>query len=253
MERGSRLQGKVAMVTGGTRGIGRGTALSLAREGADLVINYSKDQAAADRTTADLEALGGRVLTVRADVGDLGQLKSLLGRTEETFGKVDILVSNAGIGQRHQIVDTPDEEWERVMNVDARATFVLARALLPGMIARRFGRVVTISSIIAKTGIGGSSFATYAAAKAALIAFTFGIAREGAPYVTANAICPGVIDRNATEPAPLAPVKWVLGEIPLQRRGTPGDIAETVLFLVSDGGSYITGQSINVNGGLLMQ
>jgi NAD(P)-dependent dehydrogenase (short-subunit alcohol dehydrogenase family) len=192
------------------------------------------------------------VETVRADVGDLDQLRHLLDRCDAAFGRVDVLVSNAGIGQRHKIVDTTDEEWERVMNVDARATFVLARALLPGMIERRFGRIVTISSIIAKTGVGGSSFATYAAAKAALIALTFGIAREGAPYVTANAICPGVIDRNAVAPAPLAPVKWVLGEIPLQRRGTPGDIAETVLFLAT-GGGYITGQSLNVNGGLLMQ
>ena len=247
-----KLSGRVALVTGGTRGIGRGCALLLAEQGADIVLNYSHDEAAAARTTADIARLGRRVETVRADVGDLDQLRHLLDRCDAAFGRVDVLVSNAGIGQRHKIVDTTDEEWERVMNVDARATFVLARALLPGMIERRFGRIVTISSIIAKTGVGGSSFATYAAAKAALIALTFGIAREGAPYVTANAICPGVIDRNAVAPAPLGPVKWVLGEIPLQRRGTPADIAETVLFLAT-GGGYITGQSLNVNGGLLMQ
>jgi NAD(P)-dependent dehydrogenase (short-subunit alcohol dehydrogenase family) len=247
-----KLSGRVALVTGGTRGIGRGCALLLAEQGADIVLNYSQDEAAAARTTADVARLGRRVETVKADVGDLDQLRHLLDRCDSAFGRVDVLVSNAGIGQRHKIVDTTDEEWERVMNVDARATFVLARALLPGMIERRFGRIVTISSIIAKTGVGGSSFATYAAAKAALIALTFGIAREGAPYVTANAICPGVIDRNAVAPAPLAPVKWVLGEIPLQRRGTPGDIAETVLFLAT-GGGYMTGQSLNVNGGLLMQ
>lgn len=248
-----KLAGKVALVTGGSRGIGRGTALTLARAGADIIINYVQDDAAAAWTADQIAQMGRKVVTVKADVGDLGDLQRLLDRAHEAFGRVDILVSNAGIGQRQQIVDTPDDEWERVMNVNARATLVLVRALLPGMIARQFGRIVTISSIIAKTGRGGSSFATYGASKAALIALTYGIAHEGAPYVTANAICPGVIDRNATEPAALAPVKWRgQYDILLQRRGTPQDIAETVLFLVSDGG-YITGQSINVNGGLLME
>lgn len=175
------LSGKVALVTGGGRGIGATISLVLAQAGADIAINYSTSQEEANRIRNKIEAAGGRATTLCADVGDTAECAALVRQAKEAFGQVDILVSNAGIGQPHKIVDTPDEEWERVMNVNARATFALARELLPGMIDRKFGRIVAISSNIAVYGRGGGSFATYGASKAALIALTKGIAHGVLP------------------------------------------------------------------------
>ena len=212
------LSGKVALVTGGGRGIGGTISLVLAQAGADVVINYNTGQEEANMIREVIEAGGGRAVTSRADVGDTAQCKALVRRAEEAFGRVDILVSNAGIGQPHKIVDTADEEWERVMNVNARATLALARELLPGMIQRRFGRFVSISSNVAVYGNGAASFSTYAASKAALIALTKGIAHEGAPYVTANSICPGPTNRqleaDRTEPIEMLRNKKREGRVP---------------------------------------
>ena len=255
-----KLEGKTALVTGGSHGIGRGISLGLAREGAMVVVNYSRDTEAAERTLNLIEEIGREAVAVKADVGEIDQCRELVRKADEAFGHVDILVSNAGIGQPHKIVETPDEEWERVMNVNLRATFALARELMPGMIEREYGRIVTISSNAALTGTAHASFATYAASKAGLIALTKGIAHEGAPYITANAICPGGTSREiASErgeewPPPLSfeERRWLGRRVPLNRRGTPEDIAETVLFLVSDSGCFITGQTIHVSGGVMM-
>ena len=254
------IEDRVALVTGAGHGIGRGIAYALARAGARVVVNWSRDEAAAAHTVGRIEEAGGRALAVRADVGEIDQCRELARRSQEAFGAVDILVSNAGIGQPHRIVDTPDEEWERVINVNLRATFALARALLPGMIERRYGRVVTISSNIAYVGKGGSSFATYGASKAGLIALTKGIAHEGAPYLTANAIVPGPTNRATADergeewpPPPAREDKFWLGwRMPLNRTGTPEDIAAAVLFLVSDAAGFITGQALHVSGGSMM-
>ena len=187
------LSGRVAVVTGGGRSIGATICLVLARAGADVVFNFNTSRDEAHKVRDKIAAIGRRAVTVQGDVADAAQCEELVRQAEATFGRVDILVSNSGTGQPHQIVDTTCEEWDRVMNVNARATFVLARKLLPGMMARKFGRFVTISSNIAVYGTGGGSFATYAASKAAMIAMTKGIAHEGAPYVTANAILPCMI------------------------------------------------------------
>ena len=157
-------------------------------------------------------------------------------------------------------MDTPDEEWERVMNVNLRATFALTRELMPGMVERKYGRIVTISSNCALTGIAQGSLVTYATSKGALNTLTKGIAHEGAPYITANAICPGGTSRKIAEergeswpPPPSFDEKRFLGmRVPLNRTGTPEDIAATVLFLVSDSGCFITGQAIHVSGGVMM-
>lgn len=254
------IAGRVALVTGAGHGIGRGIAYALAREGARVVVNWSRDQAAAEHTVRRIAEQGGEALAVRADVGEIDQCRALVQRSQEAFGPIEILVSNAGIGQPHRIVDTPDEEWERVINVNLRATFALARAALPSMIARRYGRVVTISSNIAYTGKGGASFATYGASKAGLIALTKGIAHEGAPYVTANAIVPGGTNRKTADergeewpPPPAHDDKFWLGwRVPLNRTGTPEDIAAAVLFFVSDAACFITGQALHVSGGSMM-
>ena len=253
------LSDKIALVTGGGRGIGATTSIVLARSGADVVINYNKSADEADRIRDKIDAMGRRAVAIRADVGDTAQCKTLINRAEEAFGRVDILVSNAGIGQPNKIVETSDEEWDRVMNVNARATFALARELLPGMIKRKFGRVVAIGSNIAVYGRGGGSFATYAASKAALVALTKGIAHEGAPYVTANAIHPGPTNTKLAEDRP-EPIQiqedkhfdWLGIPILISRRGLPEDIAHAVAFFASDAAEYITGQTLHVSGGLFM-
>ena len=157
------LSGRIALVTGGGNGIGATISLVLAQAGADIVINYNTSESKANRIREKIEAMGQRAIALQADVGDIEQCKELVRRANDAFGKVDILASNAGIGQPNRLMDTKDEEWERVMNVNARATFVLARELLPGMIQRQFGRFITISSNVAVYGRGGGSFSVYAA------------------------------------------------------------------------------------------
>ena len=254
------LSTRIALVTGGGRGIGAAISIALARAGADVVINYDSNQDEANKVRDKIDAMGRRAVAIRADVGDIAQCRKLVRGAKEAFSKVDILVSNAGIGQPHKMVDTPDEEWQRVMNVNARATFALARELLPGMIQRKFGRFVSISSNIAVYGRGGGSFATYAASKAALIALTKGIAHEGAPYVTANAICPGPtperrLEEERDQPARIQEnrqLDWLGIPMLINRHGTPEDIAHAVAFFASDGAEYITGQTLHVSGGLFM-
>ena len=253
------LSGKIALVTGGGNGIGATISLVLAHAGADVVVNYNTSESKAKKICDKIEALGRRAVAIQADVGDTGQCKELIRRANEAFGRVDILVNNAGIGQPHKIVDTPDEEWEHVMNVNARATFALARELLPGMTQRKFGRFVSISSNIAVYGRGGGSFATYGASKAALIALTKGIAHEGRPFVTANAICPGPTDRRLaeerTEPVRIhedQDFNWLGIPFLVNRKGIPEDIAHAVAFFASDAAEYVTGQTLHVSGGLFM-
>ena len=254
------LSGKIALVTGGGNGIGATISLVLAQAGADIVVNYNTSESKANKIRGKIEAMGRRAVAIQADVGDTGQCKELVRRANEAFGRVDILASNAGMGQPHKIIDTPDEEWERVMNVNARATFALARELLPGMIQRKFGRFITISSNIAVYGRGGGSFATYAASKAALIALTKGIAHEGKPFVTANAICPCFIpDRRLaeerTEPIRIQEDKqfnWLGIPFLVNRKGFPEDTAHAVAFFASDAAEYVTGQTLHVSGGLFM-
>jgi len=253
------LSGRIALVTGGGNGIGATISLVLAQAGADIVINYNTSESKANRIREKIEAMGQRAIALQADVGDIEQCKELVRRANDAFGKVDILASNAGIGQPNRLMDTKDEEWERVMNVNARATFVLARELLPGMIQRQFGRFITISSNVAVYGRGGGSFSVYAASKAALIALTKAIAHEGAPYITANAICPGATDRRLleerTEPILIQEdekLNWLGIPYLINRKGTPEDIAHAVAFFASDAAEYVTGQTLHVSGGLFM-
>ena len=253
------LSGKIALVTGGGNGIGATISLVLAQAGADIVVNYNTSESKANKIRDKIEAMGRRAVAIQADVGDTSQCKELVRRANEAFGRVDILASNAGMGQPNRLMNTADEEWDRVMNVNARATFALARELLPGMIQRKFGRFITISSNVGVYGHGGGSFSVYAASKAALIALTKSISFEGAPYVTANAICPGPTDRRLaeerTEPIRIQEDKqlnWLGIPYMVNRKGFPEDIAHAVAFFASDAAEYVTGQTLHVSGGLFM-
>jgi 3-oxoacyl-[acyl-carrier protein] reductase len=257
-----RLEGKTALVTGGSRSIGRGISLALAREGADVAMNYVEDDEAAVWTVDRIRGMGRQAESIQADVGELEACKEIVRWANETFGQIDIFVNNAAIGDGFDIVDTSDELWERVINVNLRAAFALARELIPGMVERKFGRIVTISSALAQYG-GGPQYqgkATYSASKAGLIALTKGMAHEAAPYVTANIVSPHGTDRRlAAERGDLWPPepneeddKYFKKGYPLNRIGTPEDVAEAVLYLVSDSACYLTGQTIHVNGGHFM-
>jgi 3-oxoacyl-[acyl-carrier protein] reductase len=248
------LRDRVALITGGTRGIGRATALACAGAGADVVVAYHADEAAATDVHAELEALGHRSLLVRADVSDTAECERLVAEALRTFGKIDIFVSNAGLGGPKNVLETTDADYTAIFDTNVKAFLALTRGVLPGMMERRYGRIVAISSIIGQTGQGYFSKATYGAAKAALITYVKGLAREAAAWnITANAIAPGWIDTGRNNTPEKAPVRErALREIPLGRLGRPEDVAQTALFLVGDGAAYITGATIPVNGGLLM-
>ena len=254
------LSGKIALVTGGGRGIGATISVVLARAGANIIINYNQNEIEANKVRKIVEDMGRQSIVVRADVGDTSQCKDLCQRANSDFGRIDILVSNAGIGQRNKITDTSDEEWNLVMNVNARASLALARELLPGMVRRKFGRFISISSPIAMYGRGGGSFATYAASKAALIALTKGIAHEGAPFVTANTICPCPVPKGQVAEEIDVDVQidedrqldWLGIPMLISRHGTPKDVAHAVAFFASEAAEYITGQTLHVSGGLFM-
>ena len=225
------LSGLVALVTGGARGLGSAIALSLAASGAAVVVHYSKSEAEANEIVSRITASGGRAHPLQADLTDTAACKQLVHSANAVLGKVDILVSNAGLGNATPIEETTDEEWAEVFDINTRATMALARELLPQMRARRFGRFITVSSIVGMYGtrggdnVGGG--ATYAAAKAALIAFTKGIAHEGSPYITANVVCPGPTNpdpRHLREPDP-----------PIAEDGSANWLGETSLRPLADG------------------
>lgn len=253
------LNGRVALVTGGGKGIGGAISLALSKVGADIVINYSRSENEAVKIADLIRDSGAKAEIVQADVGDTSQCKQLVRRSIALFGKVDILVSNAGVGQPDDIVDATDEEWDRVMNINARATFALARELLPSMMERKFGRVVTISSNVAAYGRGGASGVIYAASKAALIAVTKCIAHEGGPYITANVICPGPTDRHPEhdrrEPIKVDETRqriWLGIKYLTGRSGVPEDIAHAVSFFAAEEAGDVTGQTLHVSGGLIL-
>lgn len=249
------LTGRVALVTAASRGIGRACAIALARAGCDVVVNYYSAADEAEATGRAIEALGRAALPVQADVADSAAVDAMVAAALQRFGRVDILVSNAGAGTRVPLDQTTDAEYARVFDVNVKGFVATARAVLPGMKQRRRGRVVAVSSIVGKSGKAFMSPSpTYAGAKAALLGYVKGLARECAPYgVTANAVCPGWIDWGTKHAAAPAAVRAsALEQIPLGRTGTPDDVAAGVVYLCSDEAAYVTGVSLDINGGLYM-
>ncbi|MDB5079390.1 MAG: 3-oxoacyl-[acyl-carrier-protein] reductase [Chloroflexi bacterium] len=246
-----KLDGKVALVTGGSRGIGRAIALLLAERGAKVVINYNRNQTEADAVVAAVEAKGGQALAVQGDVSVAAQAQALVDQTIKAFGRIDILVNNAGITKDTLMMRMSETDWDAVVDTNLKGAFLCAKAALRPMLKSKGGRIINISSISGQAGSGGQ--ANYSAAKAGMIGFTKALAREvGSRGITVNAIAPGFIETDMTNVLAEEFKQKALAQIPLERFGKPEDIAEAVAFLASDAGNYITGQVLAVNGGMVM-
>ncbi|MDH4093939.1 MAG: 3-oxoacyl-ACP reductase FabG [Betaproteobacteria bacterium] len=244
------LQGKLALVTGASRGIGRAIALELARAGATVVGTATTEQGASDigRALADAGAKGaGRVLNVR----DAAQCDALLDALPAEFGEVAILVNNAGITRDNLALRMKDVEWDDVVDTNLKSVFRLSRGVMRGMMKARWGRIVNITSVVGASGNAGQ--ANYAAAKAGVVGLTKSLARElGSRGITVNCVAPGFIDTDMTRALAQAQRDALLGQIPLGRLGEPGDIAAAVAYLASPAAGYVTGCVLHVNGGMYM-
>lgn len=243
------LDGKYAIVTGASRGIGRATALTLAQAGASVMINYVSNDTAAEAVRDEITASGGRAAVYKADISVPDQATALINAALQEFGCIDILVNNAGITRDNLLMRMKEEDWDLVLNVNLKGAFNTTKAVLKPMLKARSGRIIAISSIIGLRGNPGQ--ANYAAAKAGLIGFVKSVAREvGSRSITVNAVAPGFIDTEMTRGLNEAVKEKMLSEIPLGRFGQPEDVARLVSFLASDDAAYITGQVIPVDGGL---
>ncbi|HEY8549753.1 MAG TPA: 3-oxoacyl-[acyl-carrier-protein] reductase [Vicinamibacterales bacterium] len=241
------LSGRVAIVTGASRGIGRAVALTLARAGAAVVAVARGEQAAA--VAAEIVEAGGRALGCTADVTDAAAVEAVVRQAGDTFGRVDILVNNAGITRDGLLLRMKREDWDAVLLTNLTGAFVFTQAAIKVMVRQRYGRIVNISSVVGQSGNAGQ--ANYAASKAGLIGFTKSVAREVASRnITANVVAPGFIDTDMTRVVPEAVQKTWLESIPVGRLGTPEDVADAVCFLASERASYITGHVLAVNGGM---
>ncbi|HPQ43777.1 MAG TPA: 3-oxoacyl-[acyl-carrier-protein] reductase [Syntrophales bacterium] len=248
---GKSLEGKIALVTGGSRGIGRAVAVELARAGAFTFINYVRNEDAATETLKILENQGGRGRLLRFDVADSNAVQdSIRGITEEK-GRIDILINNAGITLNNIFVRTAPETWDRVMDINLKGVFNCCRSATKYMMKQKWGRIINMTSVVATSGNVGQ--VCYSASKAGIIGLTKSLARELGPRnVCVNAVAPGFIETDMTISIDEAGRGKVTDQIPLRRTGTPDDVAGVVAFLVSWKADYITGQVIHVNGGLYM-
>lgn len=246
------LQNRVAVVTGGARGIGRAIAEELARHGADVAVVDMGDATATVKAVGELRR---KALAFKADVTSFGDAQTITAEVIDRLGAIDILVNNAGVSQPKSILDLTEAEWDRTVAVNLKSSFNWCKAVAPGMLQQGRGRIVVVSSMSAKhgggSGSGAVSKACYAATKAGLLGLTRGLAKELAPAVTVNAICPGIIDTVMSASLVSGRSASSLSEsIPLRRFGRPEDIAHAALFLVSPWADYVTGEVIDVNGGI---
>lgn len=249
-----RFEGKVAIVTGASRGIGRGIALRLAQEGARVVVNHRNSPEGGEETAAAIREVGGEALVIQADVSRSDEALRLVKETEAAFGRVDVLVNNAGTTRDTLLLMMKEEQWDIVIDTNLKSAFNCCKAVSRSMLKRKYGRIVNISSVSGLAGQAGQT--NYAASKAGVIAFSKSLAKElGSRNITVNVVAPGFVPTALTEDilAEGDNMQKAIEATPLGRLGTAQDVAAAVAFLASDEASFITGQVLSVDGGLVMQ
>ena len=243
--------GKTAVITGGSRGLGRAVCLELAKGGANVVLCYAGNEAAAKETTAACEALGAKALAVQCNVAKADEVKTLMDAAVKEFGRIDILVNNAGITRDGLLMMMKEEDFDAVIAANLKGTFLCMKAVSRIMMKQRYGRIVNLSSVVGLRGNAGQ--VNYAASKAGVVGMTKSLAKELASRgVTVNAVAPGFIATDMTAAMTDAAKEATLASIPLQRLGAPEDVAHAVAFLASDEAAYVTGQVLCVDGGMAM-
>jgi 3-oxoacyl-[acyl-carrier protein] reductase len=246
------MRGRVALVTGGGRGIGRAIALKLAGEGARVAISYRSDDAAAKETAETVHRLGAECGAFKGDVASSEDVEALMKGVNEAFGPVEIVVNNAGMRRDNILLRMKDAEFDEVLATNLKGMYLCTRAVLRGMVRARWGRILNVSSVVGLVGNAGQ--ANYAASKAGMIGFTKSVAREVANRgITVNAVAPGYVETELTGGLPENIKEQILKQVPMSRFGEPEEIAEVVAFLAGDGAAYVTGQTITVDGGMVMQ
>ncbi len=245
------LDGKVALVTGASRGIGRAIALHLAAEGAKVALNYAGNTEKAEEVKAQIESAGGTAILVQANVADAEAVDEMVAKVTETFGGIDILVNNAGITRDGLLMRMKDEDFDAVLDINLKGVFYCTKAVSKLMMKKRSGRVVNMASVVGVTGNAGQT--NYAASKAGVIGFSKSAAKEFASRgITVNVVAPGFIDTDMTAELSEKAKEAALSGVPLKRMGTPEDVANAVSFLASEQAAYITGQVLHVDGGMVM-
>ena len=243
------LEGRMALVTGASKGIGEVIAISLAKAGAKVAINYHTGAESAAGVVDAIASFGGEALAVGGDVSQEDQVDSIVKEIVQNWGGLDILVNNAGITRDKLLLRMSADDWDKVISVNLRGVYLATKGVLPHMIRQRRGRIVNMSSVVGLSGNPGQ--ANYAASKAGIIGFTKSMAREVASRnITVNAVAPGYITTDMVQKLPEDVQKGILANIPMSRFGTPEDVAEVVTFLCTDGASYVTGQVIGIDGGM---
>lgn len=246
------LTGKVAVVTGSSRGIGAGIAQALARQGAKLVVNHRDSQEGAEGVVAAIKARGGEATMIQADVSQSAEARRLIKESIDTYGQIDILVNNAGTTRDMVIMMMKDEDWDLVLRTNLSSTYYCSKAVVRPMMKRRAGRIINITSVVGLAGQAGQT--NYAASKAGIVGFTKSLAKEvGSRNITVNAVAPGFVASALTDVLPDEMVQATIQNTPLGRLGTVEDVANAVVFLASDEANFITGQVLTVDGGLVMQ